>query len=126
MDKKEQRKDYILRKTYGITFQEYNTLLKKQNGGCVCCGMKNKTLQKEFNKSLVVDHSHVTGKVRGLLCVYCNRALGMVTENPYSNVSPLQYVKNTLKYIEEHNMETEFLQIKEGTPQYKKQGTGLL
>ena len=125
MTDKEKRKDYTLRRTYNITLEQYNKLLKKQNGGCVCCGMKNHTLQEEFNKSLVVDHSHITGKVRGLLCVYCNRALGMVTENPYSNVTPLQYVHNTLNYIQQHNMDSEFNLIKEGKSKYKTKGIGL-
>ena len=125
MTGKEKSKDYNLRKKYNITLEQYKKLLKKQNGGCACCGMKNQTLQEGFNKSLVVDHSHITGKVRGLLCVYCNRALGMVTENPYSNVTPLQYIQNTLNYVQQHNMDDEFKLIKEGKSNFKTKGIGL-
>ncbi|MGH7974764.1 MAG: endonuclease VII domain-containing protein [bacterium] len=56
-----------LKYKYGITFDQYNTLVKKQNKKCAICFDDN---------SLCVDHNHKTGKVRGLLCKSCNSRLG--------------------------------------------------
>lgn len=48
---------------------EYDRLLTKQNGVCAICGRPPKT------RKLHIDHDHKTGRIRGLLCVRCNRAL---------------------------------------------------
>ena len=57
-----------LRRKYGITIEQYNTLLKKQEGCCAIC----KRHSGEFATRLAVDHDHSSGEVRGLLCNYCN------------------------------------------------------
>lgn len=59
-----------LKRTYGITELEYTLLLKLQNDACAICG------KKQRYQSLAVDHDHVTGRVRGLLCQRCNEGLG--------------------------------------------------
>jgi hypothetical protein len=61
-------RDYYLRKMYGISGKEYYDLLEKQNFCCPIC-LKHYTM---FNKLLSVDHDHVTGRIRGLLCPYDN------------------------------------------------------
>jgi hypothetical protein len=53
----------------GVTDAEYDRLLAAQGGGCAICGNPPKT------RRLHVDHDHKTGRVRGLLCHRCNRAL---------------------------------------------------
>lgn len=53
----------------GVTLEQYDTLLAAQGGGCAICGNPPKT------RRLATDHDHATGKVRGLLCHRCNRAL---------------------------------------------------
>lgn len=68
-------KKWALKKNYGLSIEEYNSLLKLQNN---CCAICNK---KEQKKMLAVDHCHSTGKVRGLLCSKCNTAIGLVKEN---------------------------------------------
>ncbi len=59
--------------TYGITKEEYERLLRFQNGVCWICGRQPQT------KRLAVDHDHKTGAVRGLLCANnergCNAAI---------------------------------------------------
>lgn len=60
---------------YGITVEEYISLLENQNSKCAIC----KRIQ--LTKSLAVDHNHKTGKVRGLLCGNCNLALGLLEDN---------------------------------------------
>ena len=62
------REKYLLKK-YGITVAQYNQLLKKQHNCCAIC-LKEAS---SFTKRLAVDHDHITGEIRGLLCTYCNR-----------------------------------------------------
>jgi hypothetical protein len=62
-----------LLRTYGITLQDRDDLLRKQNNKCAIC-------RKTFTKTPHVDHDHQTGKVRGLLCMPCNLAL-----HPFEN-----------------------------------------
>lgn len=57
---------------YGLSITEYNYRFNEQNGYCPICGKH----QSELKKALVVDHNHITGRVRGLLCGKCNSVLG--------------------------------------------------
>lgn len=63
----EKAREAHLKYTYGITTEDYNRILEEQNGKCAVCGKPPKTTR------LAVDHCHKTGKIRGLLCSYCNR-----------------------------------------------------
>lgn len=78
-----------LKCTYGITLDDWNSLFEKQEGRCAIC----KRPQDYFEKSLAVDHNHKTGKVRGLLCENCNRAIGLL----YDNIDSL---RNAIDYLE--------------------------
>ena len=77
-------KNADLKKSFGITLKEYNAMLEKQNGKCAFCGNEERFLDRRIGKvrALAVDHCHTTGKVRGLLCQSCNRALGAFADNP--------------------------------------------
>ena len=55
---------------------EYDFILEKQEGKCAICGASD-----NFGRYLCVDHSHETGKIRGLLCNPCNQALGLLKDN---------------------------------------------
>jgi hypothetical protein len=61
---------HSLLKRYGISIEQYNRLHRLQKGCCAVCG------EPEVGDRLEVDHNHKTGKVRGLLCRYCNLAIG--------------------------------------------------
>lgn len=54
---------------YKISRGSYAAGVERQRGLCLLCGVKPKT-------QLVVDHDHVTDKVRGLICYRCNVGLG--------------------------------------------------
>jgi hypothetical protein len=58
---------------FGITLEQYDEMLAAQGGGCAICGRACLT-----GRALAVDHDHETGVVRALLCVICNRYLGVV------------------------------------------------
>ncbi len=60
-----------LRRTYGITIEEYETMVAAQEGCCAICGNR-----PADGTSLHVDHDHETGRIRGCLCFRCNNALG--------------------------------------------------
>lgn len=64
-------------KKYGLTCEDYALILRRQNGVCAIC-KKNETVKDSSGnmRRLDVDHNHITGKNRGLLCQSCNTALG--------------------------------------------------
>lgn len=67
--------DYQRRSRYGISQDQYNKLLLRFTS-CPVCGIS-------FEVSVpCVDHDHDTGRVRGLLCKPCNRAIGLLGDDP--------------------------------------------
>jgi len=67
------KKNQRLVATFGIELSDFRDMLEMQKGGCAICGYSDMSNPKFFP---VVDHCHTTGKVRGLLCMNCNNALG--------------------------------------------------
>lgn len=66
-----------VRVNFGITWDEYESLLADQNFRCAICGGKPR------KHALAVDHDHRTGEIRGLLCSRCNhRLLGAANDDP--------------------------------------------
>jgi hypothetical protein len=61
-----------LKHTYGITLDDYEKMLAKQEGRCAICRTDRPGGSGKFH----VDHDHKTGTVRGLLCMRCNHTLG--------------------------------------------------
>ena len=64
---------------YGITLDQYAEILERQGGVCAICGGPGKphgtAKHLDTPRLFDVDHDHLTGKVRGLLCNVCNRAV---------------------------------------------------
>ena len=77
---------------YGIQMQEYRRLWLKQNKVCAICRQPERT---ERNRLLTVDHDHVSGHVRGLLCSHCNRAIGLLLDDPDVIAAAAAYVRRT-------------------------------
>jgi hypothetical protein len=75
-------------KGYGLTVAEFNAMVEKQNGVCAVCGKSNLR-----GARLCVDHKHETGKVRGLLCVHCNAAIGLFCDDINLLASAISYLK---------------------------------
>lgn len=74
------------KKKYGISLQEYNSLLISQGGVCKSCG------SPPSRRNLDIDHDHSTGMIRGLLCSNCNTALGLLKEDPLRIKKLLEYL----------------------------------
>ena len=68
-----------LRAYYGMSLDEYDTMLAAQGGVCALCDADT---PGGGSRSMVVDHDHETGRIRGLLCHACNRLVGRVEANP--------------------------------------------
>jgi len=81
-------KKYRLKKNYGITIEQYDEMAQKQNHRCAIC----KKHQSELVQRLSVDHDHITGNIRGLLCAGCNRALGVFRDDPELLMSAIGYL----------------------------------
>jgi uncharacterized protein YbaR (Trm112 family) len=83
------KKDSELKRIYGISINDYLNMFEKQNMVCKICKQECKT-----KLSLSVDHDHATGKIRGLLCNRCNRAIGMFEDSPELLKMAARYLEN--------------------------------
>jgi hypothetical protein len=80
----------ILKKKYGISWSDYEEMYERQEGRCAICK------KEEDDRSLAIDHCHTTGKVRGLLCGSCNRALGLLKDDPELIEQAKEYVLSAI------------------------------
>lgn len=83
-------KNKSLKKLYSITLEDYNRMYDEQNGRCKICRRHS----AEFVKGLAVDHCHITGKVRGLLCGNCNTGIGNLKDDILILKSAIEYLEN--------------------------------
>jgi hypothetical protein len=82
-------------KRYGLTLEQYDELLEKQQRCCAICGESHDVAK---GKILAVDHDHTTGKVRGLLCHNCNTIIGHAADS-------IAIPQATIDYMEAANEE---------------------
>ncbi len=71
---------------YGISLQDYRAMKKSQRGRCYLCKTKPEKLH--------IDHCHIFGQVRKLLCHSCNYRLGFLED--------LEWAERALQYIKDH------------------------
>jgi hypothetical protein len=74
-----------LRNLYGLSPEDFELMARTQNGLCAIC--------QSLPDQLVVDHCHITGNVRGLLCNKCNRGIGQLNDD-------IETVRSALEYLE--------------------------
>lgn len=79
-------------KEFGITKEQYNTLLDEQKGVCAICGLPQLAT---IEKQLCIDHNHATGEIRGLLCEKCNWGIGLLNDD-------IRIMQNAIKYINKY------------------------
>lgn len=84
---------YRLAVKFGITVAQYDALLEAQGGLCAVCRKEETVIGRGgLVKPLAVDHNHVTGQVRGLLCQRCNFAIGLLADSPEHLHSAIAYL----------------------------------
>jgi hypothetical protein len=88
LEYRKQRREFDIAKKYNISVEEYRSLFEKQNNRCAICGQKCTT-----NKRLAVDHDHITKKIRGLLCLFCNTGIGKFKDD-------INLLRKAITYLE--------------------------
>jgi hypothetical protein len=78
--------DYHRKHTHGLTVEDYNRLFEAQGGMCGICA-------EPLAKSINIDHDHIRGTVRGILCHHCNVGLVHFRDNPMLLSKALQYLE---------------------------------
>lgn len=94
---KEKYRSWQLKRYYGITSEEFDTMLENQGYACAACGSKD----SRWAKGWCVDHNHTCcestptcGKcVRGILCMPCNMAAGVMKDNIRDLLALVEYLK---------------------------------
>jgi hypothetical protein len=81
-----------LRTRFGLTPEEYWSKYEEQKGLCAICSNGQCVGLK-----LDVDHNHVTGKVRALLCRHCNTGIGLLKDS-------ISRVEAALAYLRKHEL----------------------
>jgi len=76
-----------LKKLYGVTLDEWNTLFKKQGSCCLICGSS-----EPRGKNWHTDHCHCCGNVRGILCGWCNTGIGKLQEDTEVLIKAFEYI----------------------------------
>lgn len=79
----------MLKRRYGITPEDYDSMLEAQEGLCAICGGGCKT-----GRRLAVDHDHETKAVRALLCAACNQGLGNFADSPETLEAAARYLRS--------------------------------
>jgi hypothetical protein len=78
------RKNNTRLKKYNLTKEQYDEMVAEQEGCCAIC--------KVEQDGLHVDHDHATLRVRGLLCMKCNTALGLLQDSPDNLQRAIKYL----------------------------------
>ena len=71
-------------KKYGMSNPEFKEMLSRQKNKCAICGIPN---------PIHIDHDHLTGKVRGIVCFHCNTGLGHFKDNGALLLNAINYLK---------------------------------
>jgi hypothetical protein len=98
-DRTMEKKRYQLRTMYGITWEDFLSVLQYQNYSCAICKRELKPVGNNSEKNSVgcVDHDHTSGKLRGILCSDCNTGLGSFKED-------VESLKQAVRYLEIHRI----------------------
>lgn len=79
------RRHTEIRNRYGLTIEQYESLLASQGDRCAIC-------RCEFAGTPYVDHNHTTNKPRGLLCAKCNFGIGQFNDSPELLLAAAKYL----------------------------------
>lgn len=73
---------------YGINSEQRDAMFEAQGSCCKICGKH----ESGHRRALAVDHCHITGAVRGLLCDNCNRGMGYFQDD-------VELLRAAIKYL---------------------------
>src|SRR5689334_107325 len=84
-----------LKKKFGLSWEQYQQMLRDANGVCEICKQPELKTDYRTNRvlNLSIDHDHSTGAIRGLLCMDCNRAIGMFQDSK-------EFLLNAVAYLQ--------------------------
>jgi len=88
----EQDRERAYRRKYGITVAVKERMWMEQDKRCMICGDPLPSIL-----SAHVDHCHITGQIRSLLCPHCNRGLGHFREDITRLQSAIDYLRRFMK-----------------------------
>ena len=92
---KERRMKTDRLKKFGLLHEDYLKMAKEQNNLCAICDRPEINTFIGVVRCLSVDHDHVTGKVRGLLCFKCNVSIGKFDES-------IEILEKAITYLKKH------------------------
>lgn len=84
------RKTIMIRHNYGVPVEWYFAQLERQDNKCAVCGVDFSEMRQ---RDICVDHNHMTGSVRDILCSNCNHALGFIEDDPIRAEKLIAYLK---------------------------------
>jgi hypothetical protein len=88
---KQERLDKRLLKIHGVSRTDFDAMIAKCNNTCAIC---HRAFSGQAGIRPCIDHNHVTGAQRGLICASCNIGLGCFYENQNSLIRAAGYLNN--------------------------------
>jgi len=88
-------------RSYGISYDDFREIIKKQNNKCAICGVDETAVDVSKKRgqltNFACDHDHMTGDVRGALCDKCNTAIGLMDDDKTR-------LKKAIEYLDKHTV----------------------
>ncbi len=104
------------KRLFNLTPDEYMKMLNAQDELCAICGNPEKARDRKYGiiRSLAVDHDHITGVIRGLLCTGCNFKLGRIEDLSFIKLAQnyLSGIKNCTDYKDDASEQLIYLSLK--------------
>jgi len=83
---------------FKISRIDYERMLREQDGKCAICGSDKPSINGKKPKHFAVDHDHITGNVRALLCTKCNAGLGNYKDSPSLLRKAARYLESFINH----------------------------
>jgi len=86
------RKAWSLKRNYGVTREQYDSMMEAQGHRCLCCKAPFGLLKASQPH---LDHCHATGRIRGILCCQCNQVLGFAHDSASILLACARYLRRS-------------------------------